>query len=103
MSEGYPVTAKVYITSELGKFSIMDMLNYFEKKGAMRVSDLHIKIGAPPMYRIDGDLVKLQGPPITQEIAKLLIYPLLSEENLDKLQTEHSVDCSYRMVRFSSE
>jgi len=97
MSEGYVITAKVYTTSEFGKFSVMDMLNYFEKKGAMRVSDLHIKVGAPPTYRIDGDLVKLMGPPITPEIAKQLIYPLLSDEKLAKLQTEHSVDCSYRI------
>ena len=97
MTEAYPITAKVYTTTELGKFSILDMLNYFEKKGAMRVSDLHIKAGAPPTYRVDGDLVKLKGPPVTPEMIKHLIYPLLSDENLAKLQTEHSVDCSYRM------
>jgi twitching motility protein PilT len=72
------------------------MLAYFEEKGAMRVSDLHIKVGVPPVYRIDGDLVKLKGLTITEEIAKQLIYPLLSDENLSKLQTQYSVDCSYR-------
>jgi len=60
MTEGYPLSAKVYPTSELEKLSILDMLNYFEKQGAMRVSDLHIKVGAPPAYRIDGSLVKTQ-------------------------------------------
>jgi twitching motility protein PilT len=72
------------------------MLAYFEEKGAMRVSDLHIKIGAPPVYRIDGDLVKLKGLTVTEETAKQLIYPLLSDENLSKLQGQYSVDCSYR-------
>ncbi len=97
MSEQYSASDKVYSTENLGKWSILDMLNYFEEKGAMRVSDLHIKIGAPPVYRIDGDLVKLKGLSVTQETAKQLIYPLVSEENLKKLQTQYSVDSSYRL------
>ncbi len=96
MAEGYQVTAKVYSTENLGKLSIQDMLAYFEEKGAMRVSDLHIKVGAPPAYRIDGDLVKLKGLTVTSQTAKQLIYPLLSDENLRKFQSQYSVDCSYR-------
>ena len=97
MIDGYPDSAKVYPTENLGPLSIRDMLDYFEEKGAMRVSDLHIKIGAPPAYRIDGDLVKLKGPPVTPNIANQLIYPLLSEDNLNKFKAKHSVDCSHRL------
>lgn len=96
MSELYPVSAKVYQTENLGKWSILDMLAYFEEKGAMRVSDLHIKVGVPPVYRIDGELVKLKGLIVTEETAKQLIYPLLSDENLGRLHGQYSVDCSYR-------
>ena len=97
MNEEYPASTKVYLTEEGVKFSILDMLAYFEKYGAMRVSDLHIKIGVQPAFRIDGDLVKLKGEPVTEELAKLLIYPLLSEKNLAKFQAEQNVDLSYRM------
>ncbi|MBN2455640.1 MAG: PilT/PilU family type 4a pilus ATPase [Sedimentisphaerales bacterium] len=97
MSNGYQATTKVYPTEEAGTLSITDMLEYFEQRGAMRVSDLHIKIGAPPTYRIDGNLVKLKGITVTEEMAKHLIYPLLSDENLEKFQAQHSVDCSYRL------
>ncbi len=96
MIDQYSASAKVYSTENLGKLSILDMFKYFEEKGAMRVSDLHIKIGAPPTYRIDGSLVKLKGIPVTPQIAKALIYPLLSDKNLNKLQSSYSVDCSYR-------
>jgi twitching motility protein PilT len=96
MTEEYLASEKVYPTENLGKLSITDMLAYFEEKGAMRVSDLHIKIGAPPTYRIDGELVKLKGLNLTPETAKQLIYPLLSERNLQKLINQYSVDCSYR-------
>ncbi len=96
MTEEYPASAKVYSTAEFGKFSLIDMLAYFEEHGAMRVSDLHIKVGASPAYRIDGNLVKIKGLAVTPEVAKQLIYPLLTEENRQKLQTQYNVDCSYR-------
>jgi twitching motility protein PilT len=97
MTEEYLPSAKVYPTDNLGKYSILDLLHYFEEQGAMRVSDLHIKVGAPPVYRIDGDLVRLKGPNVTPEIAKQLILPLLKEHNVRKFETQHSVDCSYRL------
>jgi twitching motility protein PilT len=97
MAEEYSVTAKVYPTAENEKFSIMNMLEYFERQGALRVSDLHIKVGTPPAYRIDGNLVKLRGPNVTADTAKQLLYPLLSDDKLARLRTEHSVDCSYRL------
>ncbi len=97
MAEGYPDTAKVYVTEKLGKLSIRDMLAYFEEHGVMRVSDLHIKVGTPPAYRIDGNLVKLKGITVTSEMAKQLIYPLLSDEKLSKFKDQYSVDCSYRL------
>jgi len=97
MTEEYVASAKVYLTAEGTKLSILDMLAYFEKHGAMRISDLHIKIGVPPTFRVDGDLVKFKGEPVTPETAKQLIYPLLSDENLQKFKSQHSVDCSYRL------
>ncbi len=90
----YLATTKVYPTKD-GKMSLVDMLAYFEKRGAMRVSDLHIKVGVQPAYRIDGNLVKLKGDAVTTEMAAGLIYPLISEKNMAKLETNHHIDCSY--------
>ena len=97
MAEEHSVTAKVYPTENMGLLSIQDLLAYFEKRGAMRVSDLHIKVGAPPAYRIDGDITYLKGPPVTPEIAQKLIFPLLSEDKLHSYQRDNDVDCSYRV------
>jgi twitching motility protein PilT len=97
MTEQYAFSNKIYETENLGKLSIHDMLEYFEKRGAMRVSDLHIKVGAPAAYRIDGDLVKLKGQKVTSDLARQLIYPLLSEENMQRLKKDYHVDTSYRM------
>jgi twitching motility protein PilT len=97
MAEGTKETTKVYQSENIGMLSIRDMFTYFEERGAMRVSDLHIKVGVQPAYRIDGNLVKLKGLPVTEDAAKGLIYPLLSEDNLKKYQENHTVDCSYRL------
>jgi len=88
--------AKVYPTESGQKVSILDMLAFFEEKGAMRVSDLHLKVGAPPTYRIDGDLVKLKSDPLTEDLAAQLIHPILSEANLAKFKRDLTVDCSYK-------
>ena len=97
MAEELSASAKVYPTAEQGDFSILDMLNYFIRHGAMRVSDLHLKVGSPPAYRIDGELVKLKGPNLNPEMAKQLIYPLMRTDTRQKLRLQHSVDCSYRL------
>jgi len=97
MAGTYSADSKVYETQNLGKLSILDMLKYFEEHGVMRVSDLHIKIGAPPAYRIDGELVKLKGASVNEDTAKALIHPLLSEKQLEDLGQQYSVDGSYRL------
>ncbi len=89
------VTTKVYPGNDGGKLSISDMLSYFEKHGAMRVSDLHIKVGSAPAYRIDGDLVRMKGGLVTEEMAKGLIYPLLGDKGLETLERDNALDCSF--------
>jgi twitching motility protein PilT len=96
MDSSHHVDAKVYPAGEGAFLSMTDMLAYFEKMGAMRVSDLHIKIGTQPAYRIDGDLVRLKGGVVTEPIAEALIYPLLGEKNIASLKRDCAVDCSYK-------
>jgi twitching motility protein PilT len=96
MCAEFSADEKVYPAGEGSVLSITDMLAYFEKHGALRVSDLHIKVGAVPAYRIDGDLVKLKGAVVTQELAEGLIYPLLDEKEIAAFKNGSSVDCSYR-------
>ncbi len=46
-------------------------------------SDLHIRVGLPPVVRLHGSLVTLtQVPPITQEDAERLVKAITSEEHL---------------------
>ena len=79
MSEAPTITTKLYAVSEHKVLSMHDLLEYFSRHGSMRVSDLHIKVGSPPVYRIDGDLQKLKGPPVDQKTVEALARALVSE------------------------
>ncbi len=95
MSEKYSVKDKVYAVEDGSKLSIFDMLGHFQRRGVMRVSDLHIKIGTTPAYRVDGDLVRMKGAIVDTDTAKKLIYPLLSEKQIACFEANNNVDASY--------
>ena len=94
MAEEITVNTRIYPGSDGSLLSMIDLLTYFEKQGAMRVSDLHIKMGTVPAYRVDGELVKLKGAPITKELFEGLVVPLIGPKNIATLRRETAVDCS---------
>jgi twitching motility protein PilT len=60
-----------------------------------QASDLHLKVGQPPMMRLRGDIVKLNAPPLTQEDMERLLLPQLKEKHRKILDEEGGVDFSY--------
>ncbi len=56
-------------------------------------SDLHIKVGIPPTYRIGGSLRPVDGDPITEDEADHLLDPLLSE--LQKARFDETGDLDF--------
>ncbi len=95
MAKNHSIDAKVYNTADNGAWSMADMLGYFAKHGPMRVSDLHIKVGTQPAYRVDGNLMKLRGEMITPQIAEALVYSLLTDKQAEEYQTTNNCDASF--------
>jgi twitching motility protein PilT len=60
-----------------------------------QASDLHLKVGQPPMMRLRGDIVKLNSPPLTQEDMERLLLPNLKPDHRKILEDEGGVDFSY--------
>jgi twitching motility protein PilT len=87
--------AKVYAVSENRLLSMRDLLEYFAKRGSMRVSDLHLKVRCPPVYRVDGDLQKMKGPPLEAKALETLVRAMISDVEWARLQEHGSVDSSY--------
>ena len=89
------LSEKLYPVSGSDKFSMEDLLGFFEKHGSLRVSDLHLKVGSPPIYRVDGDLQKMKALPIGRETIEAFAKMLLSPAEQDLLVKSRSVDGSF--------
>ena len=42
-----------------------------------KASDLHISTGLPPVIRVDGELTRIDMPPLTSDDVESLIFPIL--------------------------
>jgi twitching motility protein PilT len=58
-------------------------------------SDLHLKVGQPPMMRLRGDIRRADMRPLTQEDMERLLLPSLKEKHRRILEDEGGVDFSY--------
>src|SRR5256885_3546709 len=58
-------------------------------------SDLHLKVGQPPMMRLRGDIRRMDMRPLTQEDMERLLLSQLSPKHRKILEEEGGVDFSY--------
>jgi twitching motility protein PilT len=61
----------------------------------MRASDVHISVGIPPMFRVDGKLIPSRYDVVTQREAQRLVYDVLSSENIERFERTKELDFSY--------
>ncbi len=71
------------------KFSMVDLLKETVERGA---TDLHITPGAPPVFRVNQELVRGNYPPLTAEDTRRLIYEVLNDEQRARLEREKELD-----------
>ncbi len=75
---------------------IDDLLRSTHEKGA---SDLHLAVGIPPIIRLDGTLVPLPYEKVTAQDSQRLIYDILTDEQIQRFETELELDFSYQLAR----
>src|SRR5687768_4243628 len=66
-------------------------------------SDLHVTVGSPPAFRINGQIVRIKMDPLTPEDTKVLCYSLLNEVQRKKFEEKKELDFSFGvkdMARF---
>ncbi len=95
MSDKPTIDTKLYAISPERKLSMKDLLEYFAKHGSMRVSDLHLKVNCPPIYRVDGNLQRLKGAPLDEATVAGLARSVLGEGDWQRLADHRSADSSY--------
>lgn len=71
---------------------IEDLLEEAVSKGS---SDIHISANLPPVFRIDGKLVRTKHGALTAENVESLVFPILNNEQRRKLEQDWELDLSY--------
>lgn len=61
-----------------------------------KASDVHIKVGLPPVYRIDGNLRPLPNAPrLTQEGIRKMVFAMLTEQQRGDFEKNHEIDLAH--------
>ncbi|MDM7991999.1 MAG: type IV pilus twitching motility protein PilT [Candidatus Fermentibacter sp.] len=60
-----------------------------------RATDLHITVGAPPVIRVDGDLLRMEYDPLTPQDTQDLVYSLLRDEQKKRFEMEKELDFAF--------
>lgn len=72
-----------------------DYLGYLRSMVAMGASDLHVKVGAPPTYRIDGTLFPMEGEPCSGADLQALAETVLDSRQRETFARDLELDVSY--------
>src|SRR4030066_1588997 len=74
----------------------MDIIALLKKAAESNASDLHIKVGSPPVLRIDGELTPLISEKrVSPEDVLKVVYSVLTNEQKDSFKREKDIDFAY--------
>ncbi|MBA2724634.1 MAG: type IV pilus twitching motility protein PilT [Actinobacteria bacterium] len=71
------------------------MADFLHYTVAVKASDLHLKVGAPPTIRINGNLHPLDYPVLEADEARILTSEMLGEKERVELEKQGEADFAY--------
>lgn len=60
-------------------------------------SDLHLKVGRPPLMRLAGKIVPTEFDKISPDTIKALVYPIMNQFQVQKFEENWELDFSYSL------
>jgi len=75
-----------------------EMDKLFASMDKFGASDLHLKVGSPPVLRIAKSLRTLDMPPLTGEQIRTLVFSILTPEQQEVFTQEHDLDLAYSLT-----
>src|SRR5712691_5117003 len=81
--------------SAVASQTILDMAELLRLMMDKKASDLHIAMGAPPMLRVDGQMIPTVFPKLTAEVCQHLIYSLLTDTQKQRFESMNELDISF--------
>jgi len=81
---------------------MLNIEEIFKKAVEERASDVHLVVGQPPIFRIDGELkTKKEWPVLRREVLEKAINEIISEEQRKKFLSNKDLDFSYETENFA--
>lgn len=69
--------------------------NHLDSAIERKASDIHLVVGEPPVYRIDGKLARVKGKPFTKKDVEGMIAEMLSTKQTAVFQQTHELDFAF--------
>lgn len=99
MSTAEPVKAPHADDPDIARFlqhhRELEVDKYFRALVKLEGSDLHMKVGRPPMVRVRNELRPLNRPPIDDEEMTQLLVPMMNERNKRIFEEEGGADFAH--------
>src|SRR3989441_672918 len=73
-------------------YSMSNLLQLVVAEGA---SDLHLRVGFPPVIRLHGVLQRVEGPPLRQEDTEELMRSITSEDHIQQVRERGGADFGF--------
>src|SRR5229473_1115151 len=70
---------------------------FFKLMAEQKASDLHLSTSNPPMLRINGDLVRVDFPPLQSNELKTMVYEIAPEGKIKVFEETSDVDFGYEV------
>src|SRR5882724_10104801 len=70
---------------------------FFKLMSEQKASDLHLSTNNPPMLRINGDLVRVDFPPLKNDELKTMVYEIAPEGKIKTFEETLDVDFGYEV------
>ncbi|NLL81110.1 MAG: type IV pilus twitching motility protein PilT [Tissierellia bacterium] len=73
----------------------MDLVNILKVGVEKKASDIHITVGVPPTYRINGELLSFNDIPLSPEDTLQLTRQALNNEQFERIEKQGELDFSH--------
>ncbi len=68
---------------------LIDLLNFAGRSGA---SDVHLSPTNPPIFRVNGDMTRVESPPLAASDIKNMLYSVMSEQQKSEFEKDLEID-----------
>jgi twitching motility protein PilU len=76
---------------------LSDLANMLESMAVLKASDLYINVGAPPTFKVHGELRSVTDVPLNSEQVQRMILDVLDDEQKQRFQASLELDVSLQI------